>query len=209
MNDALYKACLSYQEEWINSFYPLEEHVFSARHERKMKALFSKIRNNKYHRLTKNAVRAIIIAAIILSLAITAFAIEAVKAYRAYNLSVGTVYNAVNRNETIVKEDLYIGYIPEGYSLIKDINISHAILKQYMTDDENLIVIEKYVLNSEAILNTEIHSYEVIEYNNTKYFYYIFNNFNCIIWNNDGFTYNINSSNLSKEELMLIAFSTS
>ncbi|MCH5316937.1 MAG: DUF4367 domain-containing protein [Eubacterium sp.] len=208
MNDTLLEACLLSQEEWINSFLPVEEHIFSRRHERKMKALFSKIRNNKYHKLTKNAVRMIIIAAIILSLAITAFAIEAIKAYRAYNVSVGTVYSATNRDKANTNENLNIGYIPDGYYLVKDITLPKAIAKEYKAVNGNKIILEKYMLTSESILDTEKYPYEEIYENNIKYIYYSYDNYRCIIWVKDKYKYNITSM-ISKDELLLIAFSTS
>ena len=206
MNNALYEACLLSQNEWINSFMPLEEHVFSKRHERKMEALFWRIRNDKYHKLTKNAVRAIIIAAIILSLALTALAIEIVKAYNAYNITEGTVYSSVSLY-TKLDEPLYVGYIPDGYNLVKEINLIKAKSRQYTSENEDLIIIEKYIPDSETILNTEIYPYDEIFYNNIKYFYYKNKNLNCVIWIEGNYTYNINSS-LSKDELLLVAFST-
>ena len=207
MNNVLYEACRLSEEEWINSFFPLEEHVFSARHERKMKAMFSKIRNNKYHKLTKNAVRAIIIAAIILSLAITAFAIEIAKAYKAYNMQIGTFYTASNRYDADLDESLNVEYIPNGFKIVKDIKLTKGTLIEYKSENGEKIIIEKYVSNNEAILNTEIGPYEEILHDNIKYIFYTYNNFNCIIWIDGKYSYNINS-NLSKDDLLLVAFST-
>ena len=207
MNNALYEACLLSQNEWINSFMPLEEHVFSKRHERKMEALFWRIRNDKYHKLTKNAVRAIIIAAIILSLALTALAIEIAKAYNAYNITEGTVYNAIGANGKF-NENLNVGFIPYGYNLDKDIDLHKMMSKKYASNGGDLIVVEKYVLDSESILNTTIYQYEEIFNNNIRYFYYSSNNLSGIIWVNNNYIYSISSSSLSKEELLLMAYST-
>lgn len=207
MNDVLYEACVLSQENWINSFLPAEEHVFSARHERKMKALFSKIRNNKYHRLTKNAVRAIIIAAIILSLAITAFAIEAIKSYQAYSVNVATVYSAANRDKAKINETLNIGYIPDGYNLVKDINLTKAIGKEYKSENGSKIIIEKYMLTSESLLDTERYPYEEIYINDIKYIYYSYDNYRCVFWVDGKYKYNITGI-ISKDELLLIAYST-
>lgn len=206
MNNVLYEACLSSQMEWIDSFMPLEDHVFSDRHNKKMKALFSRIRNNKYHRLTRNAVRAIIIAAIILSIAITAFAIQAIKAYSVYNTILGTVYEPSNRSEIEVNRNLYVGYVPNGYYLVKEQNEIQAISKIYVSDNGDKIILEKTNLFREIILNTEEYPYEEIYYNDIKYIYYYYQNNNCIIWNDGDYTYNI-TCNLSKDELLLMAFS--
>ena len=208
MNNVLYEACRLSQEQWINSFLPLEEHEFSARHEKKMNALFSRIRNNKYHKLTKNAIRAIIIAAIILSLAITAFAIEIVKAYKTYNINVGTFYKSSNPNNTMLNESLNVGYMPKEYILVKDISLPKAIAKEYKSEKGDRIIIEKYVLVSESLINTEQSDYEEIHLNGIKYIYYTFRDYNCIIWNNSKYTYIING-HLPKDELLQVALSTS
>ena len=207
MNNVLREACILSQEQWINSFLPFEEHVFSEKHEKKMKALFSRIRNNKYHRLTKNAIRAIIIAAIILSLAITAFAIEIVKSYNTYSLQVGTFYKAVGRDKPNINETLTVGYIPKEYNLIFEQDTIRYMIKKYKSDKNDIIIIEKYILYGETLINTEQIPYEEIYNDNIKYVYYIYENFNCIIWNDGKYAYNVNS-NLPKDEVLNIAFST-
>ena len=207
MNNVLREACILSQEQWINSFLPFEEHVFSEKHEKKMKALFSRIRNNKYHRLTKNAIRAIIIAAIILSLAITAFAIEIVRSYNTYSLNVGTFYKAAVSDKTMLNESLIVEYIPKEYTLVLEENETHNMIKKFRSNNGKKIIIEKYISNGVVFFDTEKYPYEKINYDNIDYFYYNYENFNCVIWTKNNYTYNINS-NLEKDEMLLIAFST-
>ena len=75
------KACLMSCEKWVSSFSVKDDFVFSKSFDKRMDILTDKMRNNKYHRMSRKTMRVLIVAAIILSFATTAFAIPSTRKY--------------------------------------------------------------------------------------------------------------------------------
>ncbi|MFR5876138.1 MAG: hypothetical protein ACLUFN_06580, partial [Eubacterium sp.] len=118
MTNNLYKACLAAEEVWFDSMDLIEgEHQFSASFERKMNRLIDKMRNDKYHHLTRRATRAIIIAAVLLAIATTVIASPRTREYIVEKFNNHSTYSVEEGYEGEIEDDLVVGYIPEGFEL--------------------------------------------------------------------------------------------
>lgn len=208
INNILYEACVASQTEWVESFESSREHIFSQRHEKRIRAMFSKIRNNKYRKITKNTVRFIIIAAILLSLTIiTAFGIQAVFESGAYRMKDETLFKAQSSQEHSLKENLTTTYIPNGYSLKYFKTDSHYKVKYYSNTVEDYFMVEKSVLNSEVMFHSDGKLCDKISKNGIDYYFYTKDELSFVVWRNKDYIYYVGGI-IQKNELLKIAYST-
>ncbi len=207
MNNLLFEACVASQTEWVDSFESNTEHMFSKRHEKRMEELFSKI-NFGYRRLTKNTVRLIIIAAILLALTVvTAFGIQTALQSKTLRMNTETVYDAPDSDEHTMDDFIEIGYIPNSYKLTKIIDRWQYELKLYKLNNKSHFYVEKTILNFKAIYSVGSNPDLIIEQNGTVYNYYEKKDYSFIIWNTEKYIYVV-SGDLPKEELFKVAYST-
>lgn len=203
----LAKVCFLLNEEWIDSLpEKVEPYKYSKQHNRNMQKLFSKMRKDKYHKLTKNTTRILIIAAILSSMTITAFAIPQSREYiikKLFNHSSYTIKDTCNME---MVSDLIVGYIPDGFEL-SDYYESKDVYSYEFYKDDYFIIITKSTLKNKINFDTEDYNYEKIFINNTEYIFYHNTNSQGVIWNNSLYICSIDS-NLSKEEILKIAEKT-
>ncbi len=205
MNDVFLEACLLAEQDWIDSLdIPIEEHKFSPDFEKKMNKLIDKMRKDKYHRLTRKATRALIIAAIILSLAVTALAAPVTRNYIIKQFKTYSAYVLTDSYDDKITDDLTLGYIPEGFKLIYQDKAEFYDNREYIKDNRRFYILKTTLLDS-IYFDTQKYKYEEFEYNNIKYIYYKSSNETTnIIWSNKKCIYRI-GGNLSKEEIFKIA----
>lgn len=206
MSNNLCEACLVAEEQWFGSMELIEgEHQFSKPFEKKMNRLLDKMRNDKYHRLTRRAVRAIIIAAILLALATTAIASPRTREYIVERFSDHSAY-AVEEGYVGEIDDLSVGYIPDGYEqTYSNIDKENSIIAYEYSNDDLHFSINK--MNSTGIMtyDTEYDNSETIIINGIEYIYYKDDDgFNGLLWNYTNNQYLING-NIDKELLIKIA----
>lgn len=199
------KACISSCEDWVDSLPDeVEPYEFSKQHNRKMNRLFSKMRNNKYHKFTKNTIRILIAAAIILSMAATAFAVPQSREYIIRNLFDHSSYTISNTNNSLKISDLKVGYIPDGFVLTNSLKDENIHMYEYKNNDK-FIVINKSNIGNKINFDTEKYNYEKLLINNIEYnIYQTKSNTYGIVWNNGLYTFDIDS-NISKDEMLKIA----
>ncbi|MGN0523183.1 MAG: hypothetical protein ACI4IG_02805, partial [Eubacterium sp.] len=101
------KACFLLNEEWVNSFPDeIEQFQHSRAYTKNINRLFSKMRNDKYHPLTKGTLRALIIAAIIISLAVTAVALPQSRKYIIEKFTDHSTYTVADDAKANIVTDL-------------------------------------------------------------------------------------------------------
>lgn len=201
--DNLKDACTMSCEDWVNRYTDKVEYKFSQSFERQMNILIDKMRNNKYHRFTRRSMRALIIAAIILSFATTAFAVPSSREYIIEKFKDHFSYTVIETGNIDTVEDIVVGYIPEGFEL-SDINSSFGLVQEYRKNNE-WFIINKDTIDIE--INFDALDKETKNINGTEYLLFITDNTNGVIWNNGSYTYTV-SGNITKEELIKIALET-
>lgn len=204
----LTQACILSNEAWIESFPDnIEEFEHSAAYERQIKRLFSKMRGDKYHRLTKNAVRIIVIAAVIASLTITAFAVPAGRDYMIKKFSDHSVYTIADVGKAKDVTDLTVGYIPEGFELIHEEETYKVFFYEYGNNYGDVYSVYKLKCNFDYSFNSEVYSFDI--WKNASIEYVICksdeNHIN-ITWNNTEYLFAVTGS-LDEDELKKIAIS--
>ena len=118
------EVCLLSCEQWVDSFPDdILNHHFSEQHNRIMDNLFNNMQIKVKHKLSKNTIRFLLIAAILLALATTAVAVPLTREYivnKFSNYSEFTEhmeYADVNMKFTVTKHSLkgQIGFDTEEY----------------------------------------------------------------------------------------------
>lgn len=202
------KACRLSNEQWVNSLpKEIDDYAYSKRHNRRMSNLFSKMRNNRYHKLTKSAARALVIAAIILSLSITAFAVPGSRAFIIENLSKYSLYKVNSGYSQGFSGNLVCDYVPEGFSVYQEHRDENGFINaiEYKSDNGEWYMVEAVDLNSTVSFDTELYDSKEIEFNGIEYILYKSNeNNNGVIWNMNGSVYNL-TGHISFDEALEIA----
>lgn len=180
-----------------------KEFSFSASFEKKMNGLLDRMRGNKYHKFTKSAVRAMIIAAIVLSFSATVFAFPSARQYVIAQFSDHNTYKVSDADDKSFAEDIYIGYIPEGFT---ENSFSEggglSITAEYSKNDRWFFV-QKSILDTK--INYDAENEEIIKHNGIEYRYHSSGEAKGIIFNDGSYIFNV-SGNISKDELKKIAF---
>lgn len=200
--DNLEKACVLSCEKWCNSFSEEEEFTFSKPFGKRMDKLVDKMRNNKYHKLTRNAIKMIVVAAIVLSIALTAVAFPGTRKYIIKQFQNYFSYTVSENVEAEEVEELVIGYVPQDFVLTEEYNENLCAYQKYM-NVELWFSIFKNPLDTEINYNNA--NQEITEHNNIEYITFDNGEVTGIIWNNGEYVYRIDS-NLSKNELLKIAY---
>lgn len=198
------KACLLSCEEWVNTLSTIDDFQFSKSYERKMKKLFNKMRNDKYHRFTTNTVKVLVAAAIIMSIATTAFAIPTTREYIFNHFKNYAVYTVADVDQAEKIEPISVGYLPDGFVQ----NYEDSALDRNTLGYENgseWIKIDKYRIDSSVFKDNEYNNYETVQINGVDYICSVNDDGNTeVIWNNGEYVYSIYSS-LNTNNLLTIA----
>lgn len=198
------KACLLSCEEWVNTLSTIDDFQFSKSYERKMKKLFNKMRNDKYHRFTTNTVKVLVAAAIIMSIATTAFAIPTTREYIFNHFKNYAVYTVADVDKAEKIEPISVGYLPDGF--VQSYEDSALDRKTIFYENGNeWIYIDKYRIDSSVFKDNEYNNYETVQINGIDYICSVNDDGNTeMIWNNGEYVYSIYSS-LNMNELLTIA----
>lgn len=207
MSNNLCEACLAAEELWFGSMELIEgEHQFSKPFEKKMNRLLDKMRNDKYHRLTRRAVRAIIIAAILLALATTAIASPRTREYIVERFSDHSAY-AVEEGYVGEIDDLSVGYIPDEYELTySNIDKDNGLIIYEYTNNGSQITLNKTDESKTMTFDTEFDNSETTVIDDIEYIYYSDKDigYNGLLWNYSDYSYFI-SGNIDKDTMIKIA----
>lgn len=199
------KACEMSLNDWLAT---LPEEVpqaeYSENHEKWLKKLFDKMRDNRYHRFTTKTVKVLVIAATLTALLLTAFVIPSSREYIIDNFDVFSRYQLTESNDNSVNGEITVGYIPEGFELAEKHINSKWIAYDYFYGSDRITIIKSSSI-SKIEFDTETGTLENIAISDIIYtFYDDATNYNCLLWNKNDYVYQIHST-LSKEELLKIA----
>ena len=199
------EVCLLSCEKWVASFpEEVPKHKFSKKHNQKMKELFSGQVRESEHKFSKTTVRIILIAAILLAIATTAFAIPAVRKYVTEKFYDHSEYNILDKSGAQKVESLELNYIPEGFVKTDEINSSELYTFEYEKGDKWFCV-KKWTLNAGIYYDTEHNYRENIIINGLDAVYYTAEvESRGIIFNNGKYIFVITGT-VHKEELIKIA----
>lgn len=201
------KACCMLNEEWVNSFPDeIEQFRHSRAYTKSINRLFNKMRNDKYHPLTKGTLRALIIAAIIISLAATAMALPQSRKYIIEKFTDHSTYTITDYRKAMPVTDLTVGYLPEGYELVDEFESSYNYRRTYAHNNIELSI-NKYNSDRNLNFNTESNDSHIVTYNNVDYTVCKSAQDNTVIvWCNNEYIYYLDG-NISEDEALKIALS--
>lgn len=200
------KACEMSLNDWVDSLPDIiPEAEYTERHEKWLNNLFNKMRDNKYHVFTTKTVRLILIAAVLATILLTAFAIPSSREFIIEKFDVFGTYKLTDSNNNSVSGKIIVGYIPEGFELTEEVSKSKFTHSTFRNSNNVTIVIGKYSSTSEVDFNIETVETENIVIDNTTYIYSLSqNNTTNIIWTKNDYIYSI-TGNISKTEIIEIA----
>lgn len=199
------KACLLSCENWVDSF-PTEipNHKFSKKHTEILKNVLRHETEKKQHKLSKKTIKILLIAAILMSLATTVFAIPASRDYIVEKFFNHSEYNVVGTSDVKKVTSLKLNYIPTGFEKTEKYTSNDFYIEAYNNADQYFYV-KKYGVDTSIYFDTEKYDSEVIKINGVDaVFYRPDNKLKGIIFNSGDYIYIING-NIDKEELVNIA----
>lgn len=199
------EACLLSCEQWIDSFpTDIPKHDFSKNHQKMMNRLFDKMRNGKYHRFTKNTIKILLIAAILLSITTTALAVPSCREYIIKTLFDYSDYSLVDDGHSADLDYLKLNYIPDDFIMTEKYILKDLYIYSY-ENGTYYFSVDKHSVNSQFTIDTEDYVYEKIFIDGKEgIFYKADQSENGVIFNNGRFIFIVNG-NISKDELIKIA----
>ena len=114
------EVCLLSCEQWVDSFpNDIPNHRFSEQHNRIMDNLFNNMQIKVKPKLSKNTIRFLLIAAILLALATTVVAVPLTREYIVNKFSNYSEYEVLDRSKYYeVDSPPILNYVPAGFVLI-------------------------------------------------------------------------------------------
>lgn len=199
------KACALSQEAWLDSLpTEFDDYTYSKKYNKEINNLINKMRNDKYHRFTKRTTRLLIVAAVIVSIAVTVIALPDSRSFIVKKFSgYGVMYNNTYDLNSI--ENTSVGYVPDGFEYTGNSSDRDTNIKTYL-NGRQYINIGKYGLSYSINYDSEYIKAYNIKRNNIVYCVSK-NSENEIMvtWKYRGFTYLVNG-NISEEEALKIAY---
>ncbi len=199
--------CLDWMREYSDSLESVgDEPVYGRRYDKRLSDISDRVRHNKYHRLTRRAARAILIAAIIAALlTVTAYATPGIREYileRCGDL-VGYFVSGSTNNAPIVT-GISVGYIPDGFELIEKTEYKNFYTYKYAFSDR-LLYVGKNRLNGNIAYDAEEFDPVEITKNGIKYVCYRPSaDHLAVLWIDGSYIYEVYGQ-VSEEELFKIA----
>lgn len=192
----LQKACEMSLERWIDSLPENpEKHKFSKKHNREMKKIINSMDGKKRLHFTKKTARAILVAAIILALAVTAFAIETSHNYDLNPFNIYTEFSVDSENGNKDIDEISLHYIPDGYSQTYKSAVDNQRFYEYTNQQSAWFNVQVYVQDGLINIDTEDYECETVEISGTEYvFFSDGKNYNGVVYNEDGFLFIVDGS---------------
>lgn len=203
--DSLENVCKKSFETWIDSL-PKEvpNHSFSQKHIEKMNSLFEKDVVSKPKKITKNILKFIIIAAVLLGIATTAFAVSMQKDAIIKKYDNHSTYDVFDSKKDKKIKFLDVGYIPSGYEKTDEMITDYLYYYVYEKGEKSFIV-DKFALSTSIGFDTEEYESENIKINGMDAVYYKSDeSTKGLIFNDGEYIYSV-TGNIDKDELIKIA----
>ncbi|MBQ7637826.1 MAG: DUF4367 domain-containing protein [Clostridia bacterium] len=177
------------------------EFIPSERFKRNMKRLLPHVKNNKYRALTTTA-RVILVAALIALLAVSVAAKKYIEKYLLVDHGTYSEY-IIGKSNGKIDEELAYGYIPERFSLVKDIKNREFNSLEFSSVSGETLLLKKYAEYDHIEINTENRITKEFVLDGTDYLIWGSEKHLSIIWKKYGFLY-IVSGNVTENELIEI-----
>lgn len=218
-NDTFTDTCVLAQEQWVAAFPPLEEeHVFSRQFDRRMEHLYSKMRGDRYHHLTRTSLSVLVAAALIAALMVASVAIAPARRYLIEVFDDHTEFRTENSGLTSISMDMHYGYIPEGYELMEreidgeecalDTKGKTGFVADYHFEDGTgrWIDVSKTLAGGQLDVDSEDNPIEIISHDDTTY-YLSFSepDITGVYWLKAGIQYDLGGK-ITREEALKMAY---
>lgn len=212
--DKLAQACALSNKEWADALpKDIPNYSFSKAHNKKMQKLIRRMHGDKYRSTSKNTLRIILVAAVIVSLSVVAFSITATpkREYYIQKFSDHSIYGIKEYSGYKKIKDFKIGFLPEEFEFVDKFEdeVGDVISYEYSkTGTNGGLVLDKEVLTHQILFDTEDKNCEKITISDIDYYVvtgdekypdYIF-----IIWNTDEYIYSL-GGNVKQETALKIA----
>ena len=202
----LREVCLLSCEKWVDSFpCDIPKHEFSKEHNEKMQSLLQNKPKDKKHRLSGKAITFILIAAIIMAVATTVFAIPSCREFILKQYSSYSEYYVPDAKNSRV-ETLKVNYVPDGFE--KNGEYEECFIYSYNNVDNSkeYFEVHKVVLNAKISFDSKKYDSENIYINGIEGIYFSSNDEKDkgIVFNNGKYIF-IVKGNIDKQTLIEIA----
>lgn len=200
----LEEACLLSCEQWVDSFTQVPKHKFSKEHNKAIEKIIYPDKKDYRIKFSKNTIKILLIAAILLSLATTVFAVPACREHILNKFSNHSEYSVASTGNAKNVESLNVNYVPDGFKLVEKDTNKFGYIYEYRHNDK-IFTVEKTMIDIQINFDTEKYGSEEIEISGIKAICYRpDDDIYGIIFNNGEYVFSI-SGNLSKDELVKIA----
>ena len=191
-------------EKWLQTL-PEEApaYAFSEKYKKFRIKLFDKMRGEKYHRFTKRATVAIIVAAILFAMAVATLAATLGKEFIIKHFNGFAEVSVSESDEVKGLTDFSIAYIPQGFELSEKEQIDIEIKQSYVNGSQWFDVFKR-TIDLELNYDEESESIKKVTLNGVTYIIGPSDGSNDIMWNDGNYIYEINGT-LSVDELIKIA----
>lgn len=213
------KALTLYQEELLSSLPAddeLEDYVFSAKFEKKMKKLI-KAQRRPYYNMTNTISKrvAIIIITTLIALSTMVMSTKAmrdplvhfiVETYDRFSMLIFDNDNTDTKMNKI--EEFYIPqYMPYGYVLVSQNDYGTVIIYEYQNEDGIILAYEQYTLDSNNIMiDTENTETQSVKINGFAGIYFYNKGYHNLLWDDGMYIFNLTvDDSIEKEEVIAIA----
>ena len=201
------KACEMSLNDWLSTLPDIvPEAEYTKKHEKWKKNLFNKMRGDHYHNFTTRTVKLIIVAAILSTFLLTAFAFSSSREFIIKNFDIFSRYKITENNKNSVNDEIMVGYKPEGFELAESVSKDKHIYYKYVSEDKGVFfTISKQSSSNEVDFDTELGTTEDIIINGITYTFFVdSNNYGYLVWNRYDYVYQTHGL-ISKDELLKIA----
>ncbi len=202
---AFEKVCALSCEQWADSFpSDIPKHKFTEKHNKVMNELLYGKPIEYKHKISKNTIKALLIAAILLAVATTAVAVPSFREFTVNKFFNHSEYEVVDKDKTYEVDSLTLKYIPEGFVKTDGLE-SDISYESFFENGEKNFLVSKNTLNAGIGFDTEKYPSEKIIINGMEAVYYRADDISGgIIFNNGKYIYSVDG-NVGKEELVKIA----
>ena len=158
--------------DWLSTIPDIvPEAEYTKNHDKWLKNLLNKMRDNKYHTFTTKTIKVLLVAAVLCALLLTAFVVPSSRKYIIDNFDVFSRYKLTESNNNAINGEITVGYIPEGFKLTNEQELSRLVMNDYTDLKGNIFTVTKSSSSIEVDSNTEDVKTETIIINNKEYLY--------------------------------------
>lgn len=192
--------------DWLSTIPDIvPEAEYTKNHDKWLKNLLNKMRDNKYHTFTTKTIKVLLVAAVLCALLLTAFVVPSSRKYIIDNFDVFSRYKITENNKNSVNGEITVGYIPDGFELVNKQIFSKNSSFDYGNENGDIIKIIKNSSSIEVDFDTEEGILEEIIINEIIYTYYVdANNCGYLVWSKNDYIYQVYGV-ISKSDLLKIA----